>query len=62
VVLADLDVRPALLLLRRRRSEAALAVGSRKALWIIALFLAPVLSWIVYGFWRMRQNRGLPSF
>lgn len=36
--------------------------GAGKALWIIALFVAPVLSWIVYGFWRMRQDRGTPGF
>ena len=32
--------------------------GARKALWILALLVVPVLSWIVYGFWRMRQSRG----
>jgi hypothetical protein len=32
--------------------------GAGKALWIFALLVAPVLSWIVYGFWRMRQSRG----
>ena len=32
--------------------------GAGKALWILALLVVPVLSWIVYGFWRMRQSRG----
>jgi Phospholipase_D-nuclease N-terminal len=32
--------------------------GAGKALWILALLVVPVLSWIVYGFWRMRQTRG----
>ncbi len=30
-----------------------------KALWIAALLLVPILSWIVYGFYRIRQGRGL---
>jgi hypothetical protein len=41
-----------------RQPSSALS-GAGKALWILALVLAPVLSWIVYGFWRMRQSRGL---
>ena len=36
--------------------------GMGKALWILAVLVAPVLSWIVYGFWRMRPSRGLPGF
>jgi len=36
--------------------------GMGKALWIVAVLVAPVLSWIVYGFWRMRQSRGLPNY
>jgi hypothetical protein len=42
------------------RQQSLSGVG--KALWIIAVLVAPVLSWIVYGFWRMRQDRGLPGF
>jgi hypothetical protein len=30
-----------------------------KALWIVALLLVPVLSWLVYGIWRLRTQRGL---
>jgi len=30
-----------------------------KVLWILALLLAPVLAWLVYGIWRLRQSRGL---
>jgi len=33
--------------------------GAGKVLWILALLLVPVFAWIVYGFWRMRQSRGL---
>ena len=36
----------------------ALSAG-RKALWIAALLLVPVLAWLLYGIWRMRQSRGL---
>ena len=36
----------------------ALSAG-RKALWIAALLLVPVLAWLLYGIWRMRQTRGL---
>ena len=35
--------------------------GAAKALWILAVLLFPVVSWIVYGFWRIRQSRGLPG-
>jgi hypothetical protein len=30
-----------------------------KVLWIAALLLVPVLAWVVYGIWRLRQQRGL---
>ena len=30
-----------------------------KVLWVAALVLVPLFAWIVYGIWRMRQNRGL---
>ena len=33
--------------------------GAGKALWIAALLLVPVLAWLVYGIWRLRQSRGL---
>lgn len=33
--------------------------GAGKAAWIAALVFVPVLAWVVYGFWRMRQSRGL---
>ena len=36
----------------------ALSAGA-KALWIVALLLLPVLAWLLYGIWRMRQSRGL---
>jgi hypothetical protein len=39
-----------------RQPPTALS-GAGKALWILALLLVPVFAWVVYGFWRMRQNR-----
>ena len=33
--------------------------GAGKVLWILALLFVPVLAWIVYGIYRMRQSRGL---
>ena len=33
--------------------------GAGKALWIVALLLVPVVAWLVYGIWRLRQSRGL---
>jgi hypothetical protein len=41
-----------------RQPATELSVAG-KVLWILALIFAPVLAWIVYGFWRMRQQRGL---
>ncbi len=41
-----------------RQPSTALS-GAGKALWIVALLVVPVLAWIVYGIWRMRQSRGL---
>jgi hypothetical protein len=39
------------------RNPALTVVG--KVLWIAALLLAPVLAWLVYGIFRLRQQRGL---
>jgi hypothetical protein len=39
------------------RNPALTVAG--KVLWILALLLAPVLAWLVYGIWRLRQSRGL---
>ena len=39
-----------------RQPPTALS-GAGKALWILALLLVPVFAWVVYGIWRMRQNR-----
>ena len=33
--------------------------GGGKALWIAALLLISVFAWVVYGYKRMRQSRGL---
>jgi Phospholipase_D-nuclease N-terminal len=30
-----------------------------KTVWIVALILVPLLSWLVYGIWRLRTRRGL---
>jgi heme/copper-type cytochrome/quinol oxidase subunit 2 len=30
-----------------------------KVLWIVALLVVPVFAWLVYGIWRLRQQRGL---
>jgi hypothetical protein len=38
--------------------NTALSAGA-KALWIVALLLLPVVTWLVYGTWRLRQSRGL---
>jgi len=39
------------------RNPALTAAG--KVLWVVALVLAPVLAWLVYGIWRLRESRGL---
>lgn len=41
------------------RQPATALSAAGKALWIVALLVVPVFAWIVYGIWRMRQNRGL---
>ena len=40
-----------------RQPESELTVAG-KVLWILALVLVPLLAWIVYGIWRLRQQRG----
>lgn len=39
------------------RQPATALSGAGKALWILALLVVPVFAWIVYGTWRLRQNR-----
>jgi Phospholipase_D-nuclease N-terminal len=41
------------------RQPANALSGGGKALWIVALLLVPVFTWVIYGTWRMRQSRGL---
>ncbi len=41
------------------RQPASALSGAGKALWILALLGAPVLAWVIYGTWRLRQGRGL---
>jgi Phospholipase_D-nuclease N-terminal len=41
-----------------RQPESQLTVAG-KVLWILALLVVPVVAWIVYGIWRIRQQRGL---
>jgi hypothetical protein len=41
-----------------RQPPTALS-GAGKILWILALLVAPVFAWVIYGIWRMRQSRGL---
>ena len=41
------------------RQPAHALSGAGKALWIVALILVPVVAWLVYGTWRLRQSRGL---
>ena len=35
--------------------------GLAKALWILGLFVLPVISMLAYGFWRISRSGGLPS-
>ena len=39
------------------RQPATALSGAGKALGILALLVVPVFAWIVYGTWRLRQNR-----
>ena len=39
-----------------RQSASALS-GAGKALWIVAFLVVPILPWLVYGFWRIKQSR-----
>jgi len=39
------------------RNTALTTAG--KALWVIAIVLVPVIAWLAYGTWRLRQSRGL---
>ena len=39
------------------RQPATALSGAGKALWILALLAVPVFAWVVYGMWRLRQNR-----
>ena len=41
------------------RQPATELSAAGKVLWILALIFAPVFAWIVYGIWRIRQQRGL---
>jgi hypothetical protein len=41
------------------RQPATALSGAGKALWILALLVAPVFAWVIYGTWRLRQGRGL---
>jgi hypothetical protein len=39
------------------RRPATVLSGAGKAVWILGLLLFPLVAWIVYGFWRLRQSR-----
>jgi phospholipase D-like protein len=39
------------------RNPALTVAG--KVLWILALLFVPVVAWVVYGIFRLRQQRGL---
>ena len=41
------------------RQPSTVLSGLGKAVWILALLVVPVVAWVIYGIWRMRQSRGL---
>jgi hypothetical protein len=41
------------------RQPATALSGTGKALWIAALLFVPIVAWLVYAIWRIRQSRGL---
>jgi hypothetical protein len=43
---------------RRRPATACYcAFGRRKAVWIVAFLVIPVIPWLAYGFWRIKRSR-----
>jgi hypothetical protein len=39
------------------RQPASALSSAGKALWIVAFLVVPILPWLVYGFWRIKQSR-----
>jgi hypothetical protein len=39
------------------RQPAKALSGLGKTVWILAFLLVPVIPWLVYGFWRIKQSR-----